>query len=303
MERELYQYLKTLVPDDRIKKNEPMDRHTSFKVGGPADFFVCPGNTAELSKLIIGLNRENIPRLVLGNGSNMLIGDKGIRGVVVHLIPGLSDITIKENRITADAGAILSSVSKMALDAALTGLEFASGIPGTVGGAMVMNAGAYGGEMADIVESVEVLLPDGQVSKLQGAQLEFGYRDSIFKRSDYIALKTVFIMSRGDRQEIGSHMQELKEKRQEKQPLQYPSAGSTFKRPKDSFAGKLIMEAGLSGFSIGGAQVSEKHCGFIINKGGATAADIRALIEAVQEKVRDSFGVELEPEVCMAGEF
>ncbi len=296
-------YLKTLIPEERILLDEPMSRHTTFRAGGPADYFIRPSGLEELSGLIRYFNLVGREYLILGNGSNLLVGDHGYRGILIQLQDLWDKVEIEGNLIRAEAGALLSKVAAEAQKAGLTGFEFASGIPGTVGGAMVMNAGAYGGEMADIVTRVDVLTPDGEIVSLSPEELHFGYRTSIFRRERYTAVSTVFRLEEGDPDEIREKMEELKKQRQMKQPLEYPSAGSTFKRPEGHFAGKLIMDAGLSGMTIGGAKVSEKHCGFIVNTGNASAADILDLIREVQEKVYARFDVRLEPEVCIIGEF
>ncbi len=295
--------IEKIIPKDRVLHNESMKGHTTFRAGGNADIFVVPENDKELSGLISLLNEEKEEYIVVGNGSNLLVGDKGYRGVCIHISEGFAGIEINDNEITAGAGAILSKVADMAMGSSLAGFEFASGIPGTVGGAMVMNAGAYGGEMKDVVSSVEVLTRDGKLRVLSNEEMEFSYRNSVVRKDGLTVLKVVFKLSQGRKEEIKARMDELAGKRRDKQPLEYPSAGSTFKRPEGNFAGKLIMEAGLAGYSIGGAQVSEKHCGFIINTGGATAGDIYDLINFVQDKVYENSNIRLEPEVCMIGEF
>ena len=295
--------IEKIIPKERVLLNEPMKGHTTFRAGGNADIFVMPENDKELSELISLLNKEGSEYIVIGNGSNLLVGDRGYRGVCIRISDGFSDIEADGDRITAGAGAILSRVADKALGCGLTGFEFASGIPGTVGGAMVMNAGAYGGEMKDVVSSVEVMTKDGEIRVLSNEEMEFSYRNSIVRKEGLTVLKVVFKLDRGKKEEIKARMDELAGKRRDKQPLEYPSAGSTFKRPEGNFAGKLIMEAGLAGYSVGGAQVSEKHCGFIINTGEATAGDIIKLINIVQTRVYENSNIRLEPEVCMIGEF
>ncbi|MCR5023705.1 MAG: UDP-N-acetylmuramate dehydrogenase [Lachnospiraceae bacterium] len=295
--------IEKIIPKERVLLNESMKGHTTFRAGGNADIFAVPANDKELSELISLLNEENEEYIVIGNGSNLLVGDKGYRGVCIQISEGFEGIEINDNEITAGSGAILSKVADKAMGSSLTGFEFASGIPGTVGGAMVMNAGAYGGEMKDVVSSVEVLTKDGTIRVLSNEEMEFSYRNSIVRKEGLTVLKVVFKLERGSKEEIRSRMVELAGKRRDKQPLEYPSAGSTFKRPEGNFAGKLIMEAGLAGYSIGGARVSEKHCGFIINTGGATARDIYDLIYFVQNRVYENSNIRLEPEVCMIGEF
>ncbi len=288
---------------DNVKQQEPMSRHTTFRIGGPADFYLCPHSTKEVQEIVEICKEENLPYFVLGNGSNLLVSDKGYRGVVIQLWKNFSDITVKDCCIQAKAGALLSKVAAEALEAGLTGMEFASGIPGTIGGAAFMNAGAYGGEMKDIIKSVKVLDTQGEVRVLPKEELKMGYRTSIVKEKGYTVLSVELELSKGNREEIRNTMEDLKERRTSKQPLEMPSAGSTFKRPEGYFAGKLIMDSGLRGFSVGGAQVSEKHCGFVVNKGGATAMDVLNLIREVQRRVKEQFGVDLETEVRFLGEF
>lgn len=293
----------TCLGSDNVKLQEPMSRHTTFRIGGPADFYLCPHSTKEVQEIVEICKEENLPYFVLGNGSNLLVSDKGYRGVVIQLWKNFSDITVKDCCIQAKAGALLSKVAAEALEAGLTGMEFASGIPGTIGGAAFMNAGAYGGEMKDIIKSVKVLDTQGEVRVLPKEELKMGYRTSIVKEKGYTVLSVELELSEGNREEIRNTMEDLKERRTSKQPLEMPSAGSTFKRPEGYFAGKLIMDSGLRGFSVGGAQVSEKHCGFVVNKGGATAMDVLNLIREVQRRVKEQFGVELETEVRFLGEF
>lgn len=293
----------TCMGSDNVKLQEPMSRHTTFRIGGPADFYLCPHSTKEVQEIVEICKEENLPYFVLGNGSNLLVSDKGYRGVVIQLWKNFSDITVKDCCIQAKAGALLSKVAVEALEAGLTGMEFASGIPGTIGGAAFMNAGAYGGEMKDIIKSVKVLDTQGEVRVLPKEELKMGYRTSIVKEKGYTVLSVELELSKGNREEIRNTMEDLKERRTSKQPLEMPSAGSTFKRPEGYFAGKLIMDSGLRGFSVGGAQVSEKHCGFVVNKGGATAMDVLNLIREVQRRVKEQFGVDLETEVRFLGEF
>lgn len=288
---------------DNVKQQEPMSRHTTFRIGGPADFYLCPHSTNEVQEIVEICKEEKLPYFVLGNGSNLLVSDKGYRGVVIQLWKNFSDITVKDCCIQAKAGALLSKVAAEALEAGLTGMEFASGIPGTIGGAAFMNAGAYGGEMKDIIKSVKVLDTQGEVRVLPKEELKMGYRTSIVKEKGYTVLSVELELTRGNQEEIRNTMEDLKERRTSKQPLEMPSAGSTFKRPEGYFAGKLIMDSGLRGFSVGGAQVSEKHCGFVVNNGGATAMDVLNLIREVQRRVKEQFGVDLETEVRFLGEF
>lgn len=288
---------------DNVKLYEPMKKHTTFRIGGPADYYLCPHSTEELQKILQICTENKIDFFILGNGSNLLVSDKGYRGAVIQLWKNFSDIMVKGNVITVKAGALLSKVAAEALDASLTGMEFASGIPGTIGGAVMMNAGAYGGEMKDIIKEVTILTKKGESRTLSKEEMEFGYRTSVVKEQGYVVTSVALQLKKGDKEEIRKVMDDLKERRITKQPLDMPSAGSTFKRPEGYFAGKLIMDAGLRGFSVGGAQISEKHCGFIVNKGNATAADVLGLIEEVQKRVQEQFGVALHPEVRFLGEF
>ncbi len=283
--------------------NEPMSRHTTFRVGGAAKCLIKINNKEQLKKLVPYLQITGQKYFILGNGSNLLVGDRGYSGIVVKLDDGNGSITVEGERMKVSAGTLLGKAAMEAKENSLTGMEFASGIPGTIGGAIVMNAGAYGGEMKQIVESVEVMNREGEILVLDNDTMEFGYRTSVIKSRPFVILETVLALKKGDKEEIGAKMEELAKQRREKQPLEYASAGSTFKRPEGYFAGKLIMDAGLRGFSIGGARVSEKHCGFVINSGNATAADIREVIEEVQQCVKAKFGVALEREVIYLGDF
>lgn len=294
--------LQNVMGGSGIFMEEPMKKHTTFRVGGPADVLVQPDETA-LAAILALCRQYYVPYSFIGNGSNLLVGDKGIRGVVIEMTDPMGNIEVHGTKITAQAGAMLSKIANTAASNGLGGMEFAAGIPGSVGGAVVMNAGAYGGEMKDIIERVYVLDENGARLELDRDALDFGYRHSCIPDKKYIVTKVVLELVPRDEAEIRSEMKELNEKRAEKQPLQYPSAGSTFKRPEGYFAGKLIMDAGLCGYQVGGAQVSEKHCGFVINKGDATAADICQLMQDVSDKVQAQFGVVLEPEVKMIGEF
>ena len=303
MNKIFYEALVKVLDEDQIKPEEPIKNHVTFRVGGPADFFVTPKNYEELSGVLKCCAKYEMPCYIMGNGSNLLVSDQGYRGVVIQLFRQLNDIQCEGNVIRAQAGALLSAVANRALEEKLTGFEFAAGIPGTLGGACVMNAGAYGGEMKDVLKSVTVLTREGERITLQKNELELGYRTSIIAKKDYIVLEAEIELEAGDAEEIKAVMDDLKERRTTKQPLEYPSAGSTFKRPEGYFAGKLIQESGLQGFQVGGAQVSEKHCGFVINKDQATAADIAELIRQVQDRVEEKFGVRLETEVKRLGEF
>ena len=302
-DQNLLEHLRRAAGSGEVVTEEPMSRHTTFRIGGPADYFVTPHTKEEIRQVIRLCKEEEIPFAVLGNGSNLLVGDKGFRGVIIQLFKNFSDIIIEEETIYAQSGALLVRLANQAAEQGLTGLEFASGIPGTLGGAVVMNAGAYGGEMKDVLKEVTVLTPEGRVLTLQADELHMGYRTSVIKEAGYIVLEAVISLEKGDQEEIRSRMQELAGMRTSKQPLSYPSAGSTFKRPEGYFAGKLIMDSGLRGYQVGGAQVSEKHCGFVINTGNATAKDVTTLMSDVQRIVMEKFGVKLEPEVKFLGEF
>lgn len=299
----MYDYIENIIPKDRVLFEEPMSRHTTFRVGGEAECLVQIKEENELIKLIPYLNQIGQEYFILGNGSNLLVGDKGYRGIVIRLGEGMNGIRIEENRIFVQAGALLSQTAVAAKDAGLSGMEFAAGIPGSVGGGIVMNAGAYDGEMKQITESVKVMDREGKILILDNDTMEFGYRTSIIKNRPFVVLEVVLCLQQGEKEEISQKMDELMAKRRSKQPLEFPSAGSTFKRPEGHFAGKLIMDAGMRGYSIGGARVADKHCGFIINTGTATAADIKEVIEEVQERVKERFQVALEPEVVFLGDF
>lgn len=292
------------VPKENILEKELMSRHTTFKVGGPCSILVKIDDVSQLRELLPYLAEEKIPYFFLGNGSNLLVSDKGYEGVVITFSKKLAeDVTVEGDKVIAGGGVLLSKVAKFALDENLTGFEFAAGIPGTVGGAMVMNAGAYDGEMKQIVETVEVIDKEGNLRVLSCEEMEFGYRTSILKREPLIVTKTTFKLNVGDKNVIKEKMDDLATRRRDKQPLEFPSAGSTFKRPEGHFAGKLIMDAGLRGYQVGGARVSDKHCGFVVNVGNATATDVHNLMEDVIKKVQEEFQVTLEPEVIRLGEF
>ena len=287
--------------EDKVSEQERLEKHTTFRIGGPCALFAAPESEANLLRTLAYLRQNQVPFYIIGNGSNLLVSDEGYRGVIVQMARGLSGIRVSGNEIEAQAGAMLSVVSRRALEASLSGMEALSGIPGTLGGALVMNAGAFGSEMADIVKSVRVLDEEGNVLELSGEQMKFGYRTSILQEGKLVALSAKLELKEGVREEILALMEEYRQRRQEKQPLEYPSAGSTFKRPEGHFAGALIDEAGLRGFRIGGAQVSEKHCGFVINAGDASASDVLEVIRAVQKSVYEHSGVKLEPEIRMLG--
>lgn len=294
--------LQKILEQEQYHINEPMSRHLTFRAGGPADYYVKP-SVSQLGEVIDLCRKWQMPFMVIGNGSNLLAGDLGVRGVVLELGRQAGAITVSGNTVKAEAGAMLSAAAQQAAQQGLTGMEFASGIPGTIGGAVVMNAGAYGGEMKDIIKSVTVLTKEQERKELSVKELELGYRHSCILEQGYIVLEAVLELKQGKKEAIIQEMAKLREQRVTKQPLEYPSAGSTFKRPEGYFAGKLIQDSGLRGYQAGGAQVSEKHCGFVINKDHATAADIRRLIQEVQDKVEAQYGVRLEPEVKFIGEF
>lgn len=303
MENEIRNRFCSIIGSDNVYTEEPLSLHTTFKIGGPADYYLCPHTAEEIRDVISLCKTEKIPFYILGNGSNLLVSDEGYRGAIIQIYKNFNDIEIKGNLIKAKAGALLASIAKKALAYGLTGFEFASGIPGTLGGAVVMNAGAYGGEMKDVLVEATILTLDGEVKTLSLEELELGYRTSILAKEGYIALEATIRLEEGNQEEIQGKMKELTEKRTSKQPLEYGSAGSTFKRPEGHFAGKLIMDSGLRGYQVGDAQVSEKHCGFVINRGQATAKEVRSLMSHVIQTVEEQFQVTLEPEVKMLGDF
>ncbi|HHW71450.1 MAG TPA: UDP-N-acetylmuramate dehydrogenase [Clostridiales bacterium] len=300
--KSVFNDIKSIVPDAEILLNEPMSKHTTFRIGGPADIMILPSAEYEIIEILKYCNCNSVPIFIMGNGSNLLVRDKGIRGIVLKIGESFSDATVQDTKILAQAGILLSTLSRLALREGLTGLEFASGIPGTLGGAVTMNAGAYGGEMKDVVVAVNVVDMKGQRTKLDSAMLEFGYRTSAIQRDGLVVLDVIMELNVGDAQEIRATMNKLNRCRREKQPLSYPSGGSTFKRPEGYFAGKLIQDAGLKGYRVGDAQVSTKHSGFIVNIGNATCADVVQLIEIIQQTVYKKFGVELYPELKIVGE-
>lgn len=303
LREEIIKRLEQTVEIDQFLREEPMKKHITFRVGGPAACFLTPSTKEQIREILHICQEEKTPYFILGNGSNLLVSDQGFDGVVLQVYKNMNQVTVEGEHLRVQAGALLSATARKALEAGLTGMEFAAGIPGTMGGAAVMNAGAYGGEMKDILESVTVLTPEGEQKELKNEELQLGYRTSVVKEKGYIVLEAVLSLKKGDPEAIKSRMDELKEQRVTKQPLEYPSAGSTFKRPEGYFAGKLIQDAGLRGYQVGGAQVSEKHCGFVINKENATAKDVVDLIHDVQRIVYEKFQVQLETEVKFLGEF
>lgn len=293
--------LKMKLDPKSVLINEPMSNHTSFKIGGPADLLVIPETVDEVQHAIDVCKTCKVPYHVMGNGSNLLVCDKGIEGVVIKIADRFNAIQIEGDKVIAQAGVLLSTLSKKIMDAHLEGFEFASGIPGTLGGAVFMNAGAYGGEMKDVLTSVTVLDPESGIRILTNGELELGYRDSIIQRSKYIVLEAEIKLEKGDHEQIRLYTRELTQKRTTKQPLHLASAGSTFKRPPNHYAGKLIQDAGLKGVRFGDAQVSDLHCGFVVNHGKSTCNEVLSLIEFVQKVVFDQFEVKLEPEVRFLG--
>lgn len=290
-----------IVGSENVLQNEPMSKHTTFRIGGNADVFVTPNTTESLESIISYVINNNIPYYIIGNGSNLLVKDNGFRGVIIQLYKKFANIAVNDNVITAQAGALLSTVAKTALNNSLTGMECLSGIPGTIGGAVCMNAGAYGGEMKDIVVKTKVI-HNGKIETISNNDSDFGYRKSKIMSENMIVVETVLSLEKGNKEEIQSKMCDLLTQRNSKQPVELPSAGSTFKRPEGYFAAKLIDDSGLRGYSVGKAQVSPKHCGFVVNNGGATAKDVLTLMHNVSSVVEDNFGVKLEPEVRIIGE-
>lgn len=301
MTDEILGFLKQNFKENQLLFNEPMKNHTSFKIGGNADVLILPEALEEIEKLIKYFNENNFSYFVMGNGTNLLVSDKGFRGAIIKLAKNFSDIRVEGDKIIAQSGAFLSKIANTALNNSLTGFEFASGIPGSLGGGVCMNAGAYGGELKDILKSITVL-DKGVIKTLSCEEAELEYRNSRILKEKMVVLEAEIQLQKGDKEKISSTMKELKEKRNEKQPVEMPSAGSTFKRPEGYFAGKLIQDSGLRGFSVGGAQISEKHCGFVVNKGGATCNDVLELCDKVKEIVYDKFGVTLEREIRVLGE-
>lgn len=299
---ELYDLFEEKIVNGKIMIDESMSKHTSFKIGGPADLMVLPGSEEELIEAIKICTRNDIDFFIMGNGTNILVSDKGIRGVVIKISELLGEIRVDGNNIVVQGGALLTVVSKLALKANLTGLEFASGIPGSIGGAITMNAGAYGGEMKDVVYSVKCIDRHGNLIKLTNDEMHFGYRRSTVQDKNLVVVEVTMSLSLGNYDEIQGKMKDYTERRTSKQPLNLPSGGSTFKRPTGYYAGKLIEDAGLKGLKLGGAQVSEKHSGFIVNVDHATCDDVRNLIKVVQKVVRDKYQVHLKPEIKYIGE-
>ncbi len=297
-----YQALSEIMQGDQLLREESMKKHTSFRIGGLVDLMILPREVGQIQNAIDILVENQVPFMVMGNGSNLLVRDNGIRGAIIKIADTLSNAEVKGKIIQAQAGILLSSLSRLALKSSLTGLEFASGIPGTLGGAVTMNAGAYGGEMKDVIKAVSILDEYGKVELLDSEQLDLGYRTSIIQNTKKIVLEVVMELKKGDYETSYSLIKDLTKRRQEKQPLTYPSAGSAFKRPVGYYAGKLIQDCGLKGMRVGDAQISEKHSGFIINLGNATANDVIQLIDQVKSRVNEMEGVDLQPEVRIVGE-
>lgn len=293
---------KTLEQYGPVLVNEPLKNHTTFEIGGPCDYLIEPTSYENVQGVLKFVREEGIPYMILGNGSNLLVRDGGIRGVVIKICDNLSDIVVNGHRVTAQAGAMNHRIAKETVKHDLQGFAFASGIPGTVGGAMVMNAGAYGGEMKDITENVRIIDENNEIRLIPAEEMEFAYRHSAVIPNGWVVLETTFLLREGDHDTIVAEIEDLKQRREDKQPLEWASAGSTFKRPEGYFAGKLIDDSGLRGFQYHDAQVSEKHCGFVINRGNATADDVLTLIQTVQKIVKDEQGVDLETEVKIIGE-
>lgn len=298
----IYKELLNILDEKNIKVDEPMKKHISFKVGGPADFLVKPKTEEELRNVVEFAKKENVPFIVIGNGSNLLVKDGGIRGIVIELSDNFNNYEIDGNIIKAQSGALLAIIGRNAMKNSLTGFEFAAGIPGTLGGALAMNAGAYGGEMKQVVKTVRLMDRDGNIFELSNEEMKFEYRRSLLTTKDYIVLSAVIELQPGNVEEIKEIMADYSNRRSTKQPLNFPSAGSTFKRPEGHFAAKLIDDCGLRGLNLRGAQVSDKHCGFVINSGGAAAKDILDLMFIVKSTVNAKFGIMLEEEVKILGE-
>jgi UDP-N-acetylmuramate dehydrogenase len=301
MREEIFKKFQKILGEDQVICGEPMSRHTTFRIGGPADYFLTPAGAEEIRDVIAYCREVELPYFILGNGSNLLVSDEGFRGAVIQVDHRMQEITVEGRAIRAQAGVLLSKAAAVARDHSLTGLEFASGIPGTLGGGVSMNAGAYGGELKDVLVRVRVVDRDLQIRDIEAGDLDLGYRHSRIQDEEMVVTDVTLELLEDRMEEISSRMNELREARTSKQPLEFPSAGSTFKRPEGYFAGKLIMDAGLKGFRVGDAQVSEKHCGFVINRGAATAKDVCTLIKSVQEKIREKDGVLLEPEIRFLG--
>lgn len=312
MNKDRYNKLRTIFSEENIKIEEPLKKYTSFKIGGNAEFLVSPSNIEEVVSITRLCKNERIPYYIIGNGSNLLVGDKGYRGLIIHISDKLNGCKVQKLRdiegieyyqVEAEAGIMLSDLASQIADNELTGFEFASGIPGSLGGALTMNAGAYGGEMKDCVTSARVIDENGEIITLNFMELDLGYRSSAIQKRGLVVLSVGFQFAKGTKEAILSMMKELAKKREEKQPLDLPSAGSAFKRPEGYFAGKLIMDAGLRGYRVGDIMISTKHCGFVVNVGEGCAKDVKALLSHVDNTVYEKYGVHLEPEVRFLGDF
>ena len=301
MKKEFYDALIQLTEEKNVLTDEPLKNHVTFRVGGAADYFVSPESAEEVQKIILLCKEAGMPYYILGNGSNLLVSDQGYRGVIIQIYKSMSEISVKGEFVTAQAGALLSAIAAKAAGESLAGFEFASGIPGTIGGAAVMNAGAYGGEMKDVLEQGTVLTKEGELLTIPREELDMGYRTSKVAKNQYIVLEAVIHLAHGEQEKIREKMNELKEKRTTKQPLEYPSAGSVFKRPVGYFAGTMIEQCGLKGKTVGGAMVSPKHAGFIVNTGNATCQDVLDLISLIQTTVNEQTGIMLECEIRAIG--
>lgn len=300
---EIYEMLCQAAGQSRVLCNEPMNRHTTFRAGGAADYFVQPIDKETLKNTITILKENRIPYYIIGNGSNLLVGDKGYHGVIISMYSHFDRVEFQDTLVLAEAGVSMGKLARLCMQQELAGFEFAAGIPGTIGGAVTMNAGAYGSEMNDIIRVAEVMTCDGEIKKIPAKDLQLGYRTSCVKEREWIILSVSLQLKKGSASDIQAYINELAMRRKEKQPLEYASAGSTFKRPKGHFAGKLIMDAGLKGYRVGGACVSQKHCGFVINDGQATAKDILTLCEHIKKTVLEKSGIPLEMEVKILGDF
>lgn len=298
---QILQRLREVLNEEQIHIDAPMKKYTTFKIGGPADILVKPKTEGELSSILKICAKEQLPYYIIGNGSNLLVSDDGYRGIIIQLYRQFEDISVESNIICAKSGALLSKIATIALKEQLTGLEFAHGIPGTLGGGVMMNAGAYGGELKDVIVSCKVMTKEGDILVLSNEELNLGYRTSIVEKKGYVVLEATLKLEKGKEEDILNKMKDYSNRRKEKQPLDKPSAGSTFKRPEGHFAGKLIMDSELRGFQVGGARVSDKHCGFVVNEEEATAKDVINLIKEVQKTVKNKYEVMLEPEVKMLG--
>ncbi|MDD2509947.1 MAG: UDP-N-acetylmuramate dehydrogenase [Syntrophomonas sp.] len=298
----MYSELFDFLPRERIRINEPMKDHSSFKIGGPVDILVLPESVEEIQRTIHYCREKDIPYFIFGLGSNLLVRDKGIRGVAIKVGNNLRNFSIFNEEIFAEAGVRLAELSQAAADYNLGGLEFAEGIPGSLGGAVVMNAGAYGGEMKDVLKEVRAITPDGKLSSFKPEEMKLRYRGSIFQEEELIVVSALMQLRREKAEDIRARMQDFAKRRREKQPLEYPSAGSTFRRPSGFFVGPMIEEMGLKGFKVGGAEVSRKHAGFIINTGNASASEVLELIAIVKAKAKEHYGIELETEIKVVGE-